>query len=200
MTSGNGQSDILQDLQEGHITAEEANERLAEIEANSPVDDSVQASPLRDYDLPHISEYRRGWKIGLLFSLIGLAFTGSKVASARRQKGFFARLRGNFYGLLFALSGLLALLAVWSRDARWLLVHIEERDGKRLDISLPVPLHLIGKLLSWLRPLVNAEDKPQVEAAIEFIKSMQDEMDRPDGQPVVVDIDDDGQRVQVFLL
>ncbi len=181
---------ILKDLEAGTITAEEANRRLAALDT---------AAPLPDHDLPHVRDLRENWRLPFAVSMGGALLAGLKLASRPRQ-GFLNRVQQGFYWMALVAFGLVGLLAWWSRQARWLLVKIQTRDGQRFQISLPVPVHLLARLFRAVRPWVDEETAQQLDAAVEFIDTMQDEMDSPDGQPVIIDINDEENRVQVYLI
>ncbi len=209
MATEDGRPQILRDLEAGTISAEEANARLAAIETppaeEAPAGEAPAAADrLADEDLPHVSDYRGSWQLPFVISLGGLALAASKLADrgkgGRSARGPFAPLRRGFYGLIFIVSGLVALLAAWSRNARWLLILIDLQDGKRLRFSLPVPVHLLGRLLSALRPFVGRQDARQLDAVVEFIESMQEQMESPDGQPIIFDITEDNERIRMYFM
>lgn len=197
---------ILQMLQNGAISAEEADRLLSAIEGDvelpdvPPVDESIPDEPLPGGDLPHVSDYREGWRIPFFGALFMLALSGSKLLQLRKKEGFFSGISRGFHGLVFAVAGIGALLSLWSRDARWLHVKIEEADGTRIDISLPIPVQLVSWLLRTVRPYVDGDEAAQLDTAIEMIDAMQDEMNRPDGQPIIMDIKDEGSHVQVYFV
>lgn len=196
MSMENGRPQILRDLEAGDITAEEASARLAAIDETPPADVLPR---LVDEDLPHVSDYRGNWQVPFLMGMGGMALALSKMAD-RDRRGFFAPLRRGFFGLIVIVSGLVATIAAWSRNARWLLVLIDTENGSTIRVSLPVPVHLLGRLLSFVRPFASREDARQLDALIGFIEAMQEQMDSPDGQPVIFDITEDKQRVRVYFM
>jgi hypothetical protein len=194
---------VLKMLSEGRITAEEADRLLNAIEESAvpgDLDTPITAEPVLEYNLPHISEYRRGWQLPFLGSLFVLALSGGKIIARRSRKGLLNRLSLNMYWLSFTAAALGSLFFLWSRDARWLRVKVDQADGTHVDISLPVPVHLLGWLFKTARPYVDAETARQLDTAIDMIAGMQQEMDSPGGQPIVIDVNEEGSRVQVFFI
>lgn len=192
---------ILQMLSKGDITAEEAERLLSAITdpAAEPVD-TMETAPVELMDLPDVDSLREKWKVGFGASLFTMMVSGSSLFG-KKKRSPFGKLMLPFYGAAFVLGMVGALFAYWSREARWLYVNIEEADGTRKAIALPVPIHLLSWLLNKVQPYVDeAEDRAQMDSVLEFLRAIQEEMDRPDGDPIMIDINEDGQRVQVYVL
>jgi hypothetical protein len=75
-------------------------------------------------------------------------------------------------------------------------VRIHERNGKRIAISLPVPLTLAHWGLRIAHRYVDDRTGTYLDTSAEFLKAMQRE---ESSEPIVVNVDEDGQRVQVYL-
>jgi CHASE2 domain-containing sensor protein len=100
-------------------------------------------------------------------------------------------------GWIPMILGLLVMgLAWWSRYATWLHLRVHEGDGRRVAISLPVPLTLAAWVLRIARPFV-----PQLEntAVDEVILALRDS--KTGDQPLMIDIDDEesGEKVQIYF-
>lgn len=202
---------ILHMLQNGAISAEEADRLLSAVEGDAglpdapPVDERLPDEPLPGGLLPggllpHISDYRTGWRAPFIGAAFMAALSAAKLLDLRGKPGPFNALRRNFHRLAILVGTSGALLSLWSRDARWLHVRVEQADGNRIEISLPVPVQLVGWVLRTARPYVDASTASQFDAAIEMIQAMQAEMDRPDGQPIIVDVKDEDNHVQVYFV
>ena len=100
--------------------------------------------------------------------------------------------------ILFLFSALAVAVTFWMLRAPWLHVRIEEQDGKRIAISLPLPLALADWGLWIARRYVDEQTAQYLDVSSEFISSMRKNRGR-ETEPIVVDIDEDGQRVQVYL-
>jgi hypothetical protein len=98
---------------------------------------------------------------------------------------------------IFILALLVTLTIFIARRAAWLHVRIQEKNGRRIAISLPLPLRLANWVLSIARYYVPKEQAVYLQTAAVFV----DEMRRnPDQEPIIINIDDDdGDRVQVFI-
>jgi hypothetical protein len=196
---------ILHMLQDGKISAEEAERLLSAIEREAdlpdapPVDERPPDEPLGG-NLPHISDYRTGWRAPFIGAAFMAALSAARLLQLREKRGPFNALRRNFHRLAILAGTAGALLALWSRDARWLHVKVEEAGGKRIEITLPVPVQLVGWVLRTARPYVDTATAGQFDTAIEMIQAMQVEMDRPDGQPIIVDVKDEDSHVQVYFV
>lgn len=205
-TMSDSRDQILHMLQNGAISAEEADRLLSAIEGEAdlpdapPVDERLPDEPLPGGLLPHISDYRTGWRAPFIGAAFMAALSAAKLLQLRQKRGPFNALRRNFHRLLIMVGGIGALLSLWGRDARWLHVRVEQADGKRIEISLPVPVQLVGWVLRTARPYVDTATAGQFDAAIEMIAAMQAEMDRPDGQPIIVDVKDENSHVQVYFV
>lgn len=203
---GDSKEHILQMLQNGAISAEEADRLLSAIDGDDaipevpPVDERIPDEPLPGGVLPHITDYRGGWRVPFFGSLFMAALSARQLMRPRKDEGFFSGLGRAFHGLMLAVAGFGALLSLWSRDARWLHVKVEEEDGTRIDISLPVPVQLVGWVLRTARPYVDDETAAQLDTGLEVLQAMQDEMDSPDGQPIMIDVNDEGTHVQVYFV
>lgn len=186
----NGEQDkILSMLEEGTISAEEAQELLAAVEG--PEDDAgPEFEVARATDAPDMSRFRDAWRVPFTISLAALALSGAGLLRARRG-----------WRLLLAPVTLLAAVATvisyLSKDAPWLHVRVRSADGDRVNVSLPLPLPLLRAGLAIARQnAVNDEARQQLDMAEEFLAAM-DQGQTPD--PLVIDVNDEGDSVQVYL-
>jgi len=192
---------ILQMVSSGAITAEEADRLLSAIEGPPAPQTTPSAGPAPAADLPRIGDLRRGWRLPFLGSIFLAALSLNKIVAGRGREDFFSRLGRGLYRVLFAIAATAALFFLWSRDARWLYLKIEQEDGRRFAFSLPVPVGLLARLLGLARRFsTDPAASEQLDAAAGFIREMQAEMDAPGSQPLTIDIHDKGQRVQVYFL
>jgi hypothetical protein len=198
------QDRILTMLEQGKITAEVADQLLATIGPDNDLD-LAAVDTIRSEDepgasvasAPDYSHFRRMWRIpfliaagSLLFSGLGLAFiyqAGERVATL----GFFC------VWSIFLLAFLATLLLLLARRAPWLHLRVEEQQGPRFAISLPLPLGLAGWILGVARRFVPKSQVAHLDTAEAFMAAMRDD---PGREPIVIDVDDDdGGRVQIFI-
>jgi SHOCT-like domain len=88
-----------------------------------------------------------------------------------------------------------AILAWWSRTARWLHLRIQEEGKRKMAISLPLPLTLTAWVIRIIRPYV-----PQLKetAVDELILALRD---TKKDEPFFVEVQDgkEGEHVQVYV-
>jgi hypothetical protein len=122
-------------------------------------------------------QFRRYWQIpfGIGAALVGVGW-------------LLVSRAGGFYGGLFGWQ---------SRCFPWLHVRIEEKDGNRITISLPLPLGLAQWGLNIARRYVDADTAEHLDTASAMLDSLKDQ---PTGAPLSVEVsEDDGDHVQVFF-
>jgi hypothetical protein len=203
---------ILQMLQEGTITADQAMELLQAMDEDGegeetavPLTTDAYAEPLSGdilpaNDPPDLDRYRQFWKIPFL---IGLAFL---VLFGFWLRGIYLSSEGAItFGFLcvwsfFMLAFLATLLALFSRRAAWLHVRVQEKEGHRIAISLPLPLGLVGWGIQVAYGFVDEKTRSQLDMASAFLTAAKEELNHPDARPMTIDVDDnDGDRVQVYI-
>jgi len=88
-----------------------------------------------------------------------------------------------------------ALVALWSRTARWLHLRIQEEGKRKMAFSFPLPLRLTAWVIRIIGPYVPKLKETGVD---EMILALSD-TDRD--QPFYVDVqdDEDGEHVQVYI-
>ncbi len=99
-------------------------------------------------------------------------------------------------GWLPMIVGLLvALLAWWSRTARWLHLRISEQGKPKMMLSFPLPLTLASWVVRIIQPFV---PKLKETAVDDLIIALRDSTSR--GEPFFLDVEDDeeGEHVQVY--
>ena len=198
---------ILNMLEEGKITAEEANKLLAVLgpeQSVATVAGDAVVSDMPEYksgeaptEPPNYSRFRRFWRIpfviaagSLLLSGLGLAFmyqAGERVATL----GFLC------IWSIFILAFVATILVLLARRAPWLHVRVQERDGTRIAISLPLPLQIAHWILGIARNFVPKEQAMHLETADAFVSAMRE---NPDQEPIIIDVDDDdGDKVEIYI-
>lgn len=192
---------ILDMLRQGTISADDAEKLLTAL-GDEPLteDDDHQVVILpkgenqgitRNLDIPNVEGFWKyimavGSGIFLLFGLLMTSITG-----------FFALM---CFGP-FALAGFgIAALGMWSRDSHWLHVHVKEKDGNNIRISLPLPLGMAGWIMRLVQPVIRQRvgnvNLQKLDLA-SFITAMGDELS-PEN-PIMVVVDDDDDQVLVYI-
>ncbi len=213
---------VLRQLSAGELTAEEANALLADAPvpvstatetasplppadpAETPTDalpvEEAPASPAGDILMPpDLDRFRRMWQIPFAIALGFVVLSALCMSAAQGVPGFFGAVGFLCAWSAFMIAAVAVAIAFWSRTARWVHVRIQEQAGKRIAVSLPVPLRLVNWLTTIARPFVDEETRGHMDMTAEFIDAMKEEMNRPDAEPLIVDVDDEGQQVQVYF-
>ncbi|HZD11354.1 MAG TPA: hypothetical protein VE553_08430, partial [Candidatus Binatia bacterium] len=109
---------ILKMVEDGAINATEAAELLAAVEDEAE-------SPESSDRLPNVAHGDPPWEVPLVAGLVLSAFGLLGLLSGRRA-GVLARVGA----LVTVFAGLAAaLVGFWSRNAPWLHINVQERDG-----------------------------------------------------------------------
>lgn len=216
----NEKLEILQMLHQNKISVDEASTLLEAIssadmadgDANlrmiprTPVRLESNESPAipRDALHPDMGRFRRLSYIPFASSLAILALIGSGAYAT------YLRVEGKItfgFVLLLALSVLALLitaLAWWATMVPWLHVRIRSanREGSsatRFAISLPVPLTLTGWGLRIAHRFVDQDVAGHLDAAAALIAAMRQDLGKPGAEPIVVDVNDENEHVQVYI-
>jgi hypothetical protein len=199
--------EILEMLDQGTITVDEANRLLealqddtpktAESETNAP----LQAAP----DLQrfrHLSYIPFGVSVLLLLLAAWGAYALSRRADGQITAGFVAML------VLLVLCSLLTWLTFAMTRMPWLHVRVRNKSEqtskdkdtyKRFIISLPVPLVLAQWGLRIAPRYVGEEQAAQVEMAAAVLQSLRRDLGKPGTDPIAIDVDDKDERVQIYF-
>ena len=196
------QTKILQMVQNGTITAAEADSLLRAMGEDPEPQPNMAAEPLSQAAPPAGSRARRGmpaWWEGtwlyvfagaLILAGVGLGFT-IMIAQGQTRPGWLACTLP-----VLGFGALLAGLTWWSRDARWLHIKVRE-PGQRVHISLPVPLRLAAWVLRAARPWVRQLQDTAIDEALLALA----DADLKGEEMLVVEVDDaeEGEQVEIRL-
>ncbi len=205
---------ILQMVEAGNISAEEALTLIKELEQESAEaepeayeteagagaeTDSGFSSPNSAPELERTAAKARSlWQIPLW---IGVGFT---VLSALGMYAVMNNAGTNFwfYCLMMPLFLGVAVIAFagWSRTAHWLFVNVDRsrtEDGpRRILIGFPLPLGLASWFLRLFGNRIEGLKNNDVDGMVQAISMVQTVH-----EPLIVNVDDseDGERVQVYI-
>lgn len=201
---------ILQMVEDGKITAEQALALIKELEEDSKVEEeqgvleagmaAEQAGPQPGApELDRTAAQARGlWQIPLWVGMALTVLAALGIYSIMQSAGY------NFWfycmWVPFLLGVLLMALAAWSRTARWLFVNVDRSrtaDGpRRIFLGFPLPLNLAGWFLRTFGTHIRGLGDTNVDEIVQAI-SLANTME----EPLIVNVDDseDGERVQVFI-
>lgn len=194
---------VLQMLQDGKLTAEQAQELLQALEPESPTDDTreaIQGEIVEPVEPPDMDRFRRFWQYPFFISLAVLIAVGFGLRSMyQASEGamtfwFFCVLS------LFILTFALTALAFMSRSAPWLHIRIKGKEGNKIAISLPLPMGLAQWGIGIARNFVPESEQANLDMAATFIRTARHNLNGPDVEPLMINVDDeDGDQVQVFI-
>lgn len=199
---------ILRMVEEGVISAEEANNLLAvlgpddsvgQVAGEAVVVPDIVAERKEDAPAipPGLARIRRLWAIPLFIAAGSLLLSGAGLILMYQATANVAAFGFLCVWSIFIVAGLLLFALLMTRRGAWLYVHVEQRHGNAINVGFPVPLRLFGWAAGVARPFVPARQSAQLDTAVTFVKALQDD---PARQPIVVDVDDeDGDKVQVYL-
>jgi hypothetical protein len=179
---------ILEMIESGEISAQEAARRLEALAAPTPSARS-EAAPIA---LPVWVE--RIWQ-AVFWSGATLTAGGALLLTI-----FYAGKAGvgsAICGWPLFVAGLLGLLlGLWLPNATWFSLRVREEGSRRISLALPLPLGPIAWIVRLVRPFV-----PQLQdmAVDEVILALRDEVRK--GRPFVVDVNEgkNGERVHVYI-
>lgn len=185
------QDRILKMVEEGTISASEANDLLEALDAG---EEPAAPSPTASTEPP--TKYHP-WQIpvagGLLLLVMGVL--GLARLARRQRPGPLGPLARVGAGGAFVLGLLLTALGLWSRNAVWLHVRVEEAGGPTVNISVPLPLGLAERAVAFARERVDEETAGRLDAAAEFLASIGREGER---EPFTVEVSE-GTDTRVFV-
>ena len=187
---------ILAMVEEGTISAEEANELLEAIEdtEETPVQ---QSDSLVDFSWPEMPARGESWQRPFNLALFGTISGATLLLATRKSSGILRLIHTFIFWPLTIFAAIVAVVTFFSKDSPWLHVRVQSKDNPEFTISLPFPAEALQKALSVARsraPNVDVQEK--IDTAAEILA----EMDTDDlKDPLVIDISDEGDSVQVYL-
>jgi hypothetical protein len=205
---------ILQMVEEGVISGAEAEKLLQALQPVERVDQVDLPEPDRSLshtivtpegeviyapaepDAPDMDYFRHFWRLPFLASFVALLFSGAALWAV-------LQFGGALYFLLFCLAPFFGLavvatlLSLWSRWAYWIHIRVHEKRGKRIAISLPVPLRLMGVAMRFAGHHAGKGPAGNLATVSTLLESLEE---TPKGEPLMIAVDDeDGDRVRIFI-
>ncbi|MFN2123824.1 MAG: hypothetical protein ACK2UP_10025, partial [Candidatus Promineifilaceae bacterium] len=150
-----------------------------------------------DFSWPEKLQRERAWQRPFYLSLGGVVTGGVLLLGTRKASGFWGIVRLFVLWPLTLTAAIIALITYFSKESPWIHVRVKSRTGEEFSVSLPFPAEGLQKALRFARDQVEDEDvREKIDAAAEILAEM-DTGDLKD--PIVIDINDEGESVQVFL-
>jgi len=200
---------ILQMVEEGKISAEEAADLMRALDEDSAEEqmDVLESEAGSGFEGTETSapEFEEVKARALRFAMIPLwAGIGIAVLSAWGIFSIQQNVGVNFwfFCLMFPLLLGVLLIAIGSagQGSKWLYVNVDRRYAndwpKNITLGFPLPLGLTSWFMRTFGHNINGMNKAQVDGIVEVLNATGNS-----DAPVIVNVDDDddGDRVQVYI-
>jgi len=204
---GETQRQILQMLQDGKVTADQAMELMQALEpieaageSGSGGDEVLSGEVIQPTPPPDMDRFRRFWQIPFFFAFAALLISALGLRSLYQSTEGAITFWFACVWSIFILMLVLTLLAFFSRQATWVHVRVNEKEGRSIAISLPLPLGLAGWGLNMARGFVDEDRQRTIDMAVDFLDAARQNLRATESDPLAIDIDDaDGDSVQVYV-
>ncbi len=184
---------ILRMVEEGTITAEEAQELFDAID-DYDVDAGISEET---YDVPEQLGSRQLWQRPFGISTVTATIGAGLLIRTRRSQGLFALVRGIVLLPLTIIAILVAVVTYLSKDGPWLHIRVRSDEGERISLTLPFPLHIARGGLRVARSQISDDEVGEkIDMAAEFLEAVESSNLR---DPLTIDVMDEGNSVQIFL-
>lgn len=199
------QRQILQMVEDGTLTAEEAVDLMQAVASSdeSAVPEAEEArlvtgEVITPSKAPDMERFRRFWQIPFFISLALLLGSGLWLRGLYRSSEGSITLGFVCIWSVFIFAFLLTSLAFLSRQSAWMHVRVKEKGGRRIAISLPIPLRIANWAIGFARGFVKEESK--LDLAAGFLAAAQDNFKTAAADPLMINVDDDdGDQVQIYI-
>jgi hypothetical protein len=191
---------ILRMIESGTISAEEGEMLLDALKAGpEPESESTNGTFTRPRTVAEESEHlasgppawaQRAWIYPLAVGVVLVGLVGMLTALLVGGGLYLGWLACTLPLMVF--GSLVIALAWWSQSARWVHVRVHNQES-RFKFSLPIPLRPIAWLARLARPWVPQMRDYPVDELILGLADMDEE------DILAVEVNDDGEEVQVYL-
>jgi len=203
---------ILQMVEEGKISADEAASLMLAMSTDEDDGESIGAEPEVlesgtgfDYERPDAPEFEeikaRARRFSLIPLWIGVFIT---VLSAWAIYAIQQSAGTNFwfYCMIFPLMLGVLLLALGGggRSSRWIYVDVDRRDAKpgdgpkHITLGFPIPFGFVSWFFDNFGHNIKGMDKNKVDGIVQMMHATKDS-----NEPLMVNVDDDDAHVQVYI-
>jgi len=200
--------EILRQVAEGHISAQEGAARLDHLESNTGGGVSAPPQPpdapmvVAQPDLPTVPPRGSGCAraIWSLVPWVGVALTVASsywMYSAWQLKGFGWGFWLSWFPLLLAVG--LIVLGIQLQTSPWLHLRVKQKPGsnpERIELHFPLPMDLAIGILSFAEPFLPS--KVREKHFREMLTDLRSAFHPGEPMQVMVD-DEDGEQVEIFI-
>ena len=206
---------ILQMVEEGKISAEEASKLMLALDEDEVVDAEHEAAEAEievieskagsGYERAAAPEFDQIKARARRFSLIPLwvgvfitVFSAWIIYSIQKNAG----VNFWFYCMILPLmlGVLLITLGAGGRASRWIYVDVDRHDvkpgdgPKHITLGFPIPLGFVAWFFETFGHNLSGMNKGRVEGIVQMMHAT-----RESGEPLMVHVDDDDAHVQVYI-
>jgi hypothetical protein len=202
---GEPEQQILQMLEDGIISVAEAEKLLSALGPSDTIK-SVAGDVVLAPDVPSeepftpppsVERFRRLWRVPFFIAGGSLILSGAGLILMYLSTGQVAIFGFLCVWSIFVLALLVVAIILLAKQVPWLHIRVREKHGRRIAISLPLPLNLTRWGVGLAKRIVPGTQAANLDMAEHFVKAMKDD---PDRKPFVIDVDDDdGDKVQIFF-
>jgi hypothetical protein len=195
---------ILQMVADGKITAEEAANLMRTLDESAEEEIQViEAGPGSSEAGSAAAEFeevrRRAMRFAMIPLWVGIILTVLSswwMYSIQQNAGlnfwFFCMTMPFLFGIL------LIVLGAGSGSARWLYVNVDRTYQhewpRNITIALPLPLGLVGWFLKNFGSYIDGLNRTTIDEVLMAIS-----MAKSVNEPLIINADDGGERVQIFI-
>jgi hypothetical protein len=203
---------ILQMVEEGKISAEDAASLMRALDEDADHDEAAEAEvdviegrPDPGYERAAAPEFDEIKARACRFSLIPLwvgvfvtVFSAWIIYSIQQNAGVNFWFYCMTLPLLFGV--LLIALGAGGRSSRWIYVDVDRRDAKpgdgpkHITLGFPIPFGLVTWFFETFGHNINGMNKGKVEGIVQMMHATKES-----GEPLMVNVEDDDAHVQVYI-
>jgi hypothetical protein len=189
--------EILRRVERGELSAQEGAALLGGSQTAPPLTDAPPppAGQAVEDDLKErLASWKRWWMIPLWVGMGIFAIGAALIALGDIYQWKFWFVCG-FFPLLLGLTAMLA--AWWSQRAHWVHLRIREHNGRRVNLSFPIPL----RITRWAFQLFGHRipGLGEQQAVLDSLGPLLKEMEK-NHEPIAVEVNEpDGGEVRVYI-
>jgi hypothetical protein len=191
---------IFNQVRAGELSLEEADRLLQSLDeqtrsnpaAEAPAAESSAAEQPAADVITGLGWWENAWLIPVWVGIGIIVFSALLINWGYTNERFFW-----FYcsWLPLALGILVLILGVWSQQARWVHLRIQDAGSPKISFSLPLPIRLASWALRVFGPRIPGLKEKHLDQLPEILDAIGDSRD-----PITVEVDDGDDHVRVYIL
>ena len=196
---------ILQMVEEGKISPEQAASLMRALEEDAPDEEVEVIEPVTSFERSAVPEFEEIKTRARRFSLIPLwAGVVTTVLSAWIIYSIQQTSGPNFwfYCMFVPLMAGVLLIALGSggRSSRWIYVDVDRRDAepdhgpRRITLGFPIPFGMVSWFFETFGHNINGMSRNKVQGIVQMLQAARDTR-----EPLMINVDDDDAHVQVYI-